>query len=342
MNVPNPTKDAISPHDAEIRWLVGIDGGGTRGRFVLSSAQGALREAHQSASLNWNNIGTEAAKANLQAGFHALGLSSEDRAHTMIHAGIAGVRLVRDCADYADLISEATGVPRAQIHVHNDIEPLLLGGLSGNAGIALIMGTGSHAMGRSFEGRLRTCGGWGYLLDDAGSGYAIGYETLRLAARMWDGRVRPTPMADGVREVLGIVDPDEVLVRVYNEGYGFADINQLARHTVQWAIEGDSGARAVVEGAARDGVELITTLVHYLDMPDCPLVVTGGIIEQPIVREAFVAALAEKAPGVHLRPSDYPPVAGAVIGAAMDAALPVDDTFLSTLRASLAILDPVI
>ena len=334
--------DSTTPLDNEIRWLVGIDGGGTRGRFVLSSGAGVLRKAYQSASLNWNNIGTEAARDNLKMGFDALGLSPEDRAHTMIHAGIAGVRLTRDCAHYADLVSEATGVPRTQIHVHNDIEPLLLGGLSGNAGIALIMGTGSHAMGRSAEGRLRTCGGWGYLLDDAGSGYAIGYETLRLAARMWDGRIEPTPMADGVREVLGIADPDEVLVRVYNEGYGFADINQLARHTVQWAIEGDSGARAVVEGAALDGVELITTLVHYLDMPECPLVVTGGIIEQPIVREAFVAALNQQAPGVHLRPSDYPPVAGAVIGAAMDAAVLVDDVFLSTLRDSLAILDPVI
>ena len=52
--------------------------------------------------------------------------------------------------------------------IENDIVPLLRGGLAGRPGIALILGTGSHAAGIGPDRRMLTCGGWGRLMDDAG------------------------------------------------------------------------------------------------------------------------------------------------------------------------------
>ena len=55
-------------------------------------------------------------------------------------------------------------------------------------GVALIAGTGSVAFGRAADGRTIRCGGWGYLLGDEGSGYAIGRAALRLAPRRFRSR----------------------------------------------------------------------------------------------------------------------------------------------------------
>ena len=51
-------------------------------------------------------------------------------------------------------------------------------------GIALIAGTGSVAWGRDRTGRSARAGGWGYLLGDEGSGYAVVRETVRHALRL--------------------------------------------------------------------------------------------------------------------------------------------------------------
>ncbi|WJH35503.1 hypothetical protein N6H14_05655 [Paenibacillus sp. CC-CFT747] len=78
--------------------------------------------------------------------------------------------------------------PDARIAGMEDTEAALEGAFAGGPGILVIAGTGSAAAARTEEGRLLSCGGWGPWFGDEGSGYWLGCEALRAAARAADGR----------------------------------------------------------------------------------------------------------------------------------------------------------
>ena len=65
-------------------------------------------------------------------------------------------------------------VSGADIHVVSDAETALYGAHGGGPGVIVIAGTGSIALGRNAAGREARAGGWGWLVDDAGSAFAIG------------------------------------------------------------------------------------------------------------------------------------------------------------------------
>lgn len=319
--------------------ILGIDGGGTRSRFLVAEADGRIRAVSTSGPLNPNNSEAAVLRATLLRGLAEL---VEAPRPDWVHAGIAGVKTDQDGATYAEILAEATQLPVDRVSVVNDIEPLLLGGLSGRPGIALILGTGSHAIGRDSGGHTETCGGWGCLMDDCGSGYAIGRAALRLAVRMWDGRRVSTPFAGRVQTFLGIDEPGDILHRVHETDSGFALINSLGRETITWAADGEPAALSLVDDALREVVELVSTLSHRLALDAPEVVAAGGVAENPFVRERLRGTLLQALPGICLHPPDLPPVAGAILGAATRAGITTDALFLSNLRASLAALNPPI
>ncbi len=71
----------------------------------------------------------------------------------------------------------------------HDAEAVLAAADAGASGVALIAGTGSFAFGRGEGDRVVRAGGWGYLLGDEGSGFAMGQEALLrcLPSGRWSG-----------------------------------------------------------------------------------------------------------------------------------------------------------
>ncbi|MBI3461734.1 MAG: N-acetylmuramic acid 6-phosphate etherase, partial [Planctomycetes bacterium] len=74
-----------------------------------------------------------------------------------------------------------------QVIVVHDAEPVLAAGSPKGWGVAVIAGTGSFVFGRNPDGATARAGGWGPLLGDEGSAYAIAVEALRAIAQDADG-----------------------------------------------------------------------------------------------------------------------------------------------------------
>src|ERR1700736_1868128 len=74
-----------------------------------------------------------------------------------------------------------------RVVVISDVEAAYLGALGGTAGVLLLAGTGSIALGRDRRGRFPRAGGLGPLLGDDGSAFAIGRAWLRGDARPFAG-----------------------------------------------------------------------------------------------------------------------------------------------------------
>ena len=201
------------------------------------------------------------------------------------------------------LAATALELNREQVLVTGDEQTALAGAFAGGAGIVLISGTGSICVGRADDGRLHRCGGWGWLLDGAGSAMDIGRDGLALSLRMADGRCAESPLRQSLWDALGVSRPQELKARVVDPGFGAAGFAALAPLVSAAASAGDPGAEAVLRHNAEALADLVTAVAAALQLERPPLCCVGGAIEHLVpLRTGFAQALAERLPGVVARP----------------------------------------
>ena len=173
------------------------------------------------------------------------------------------------------------------------------------AGILLISGTGSIALGRGADGSSVRVGGWGAYLGDEGSGYAVGMAALRAIVRGRDGRSTATSLGPPILQELGVEAPEELIQWVASAGKN--DVASLVPIICREAESGDAVASHIVEGAVRDLVSHVRTVIDRLEpWAVAPLVAcAGGLIEEggPL-REPLAAALVESSCRFHDRVVD--------------------------------------
>ena len=138
-----------------------------------------------------------------------------------------------------------------RIAIVSDVLPILAAGTPDCCGVALISGTGSSAFGRAADGRAKRCGGWGYLLGDEGSGYAIGRAALQLALRSFGRRhcrSRAWPRPFSAR--LGVKSVTELTRAIYGNANPRQAIAALAPLVSTAADQGDTDACRILDDAA--------------------------------------------------------------------------------------------
>ncbi len=302
-----------------MKLYLGIDGGGTRTRAVLLLGSGEVLGMGEAASSNFNNVGEQEAGNNLcaatEAAFHAAGMAFRPVVSAFL--GLAGVKSSEDIARMTSVAETRQLAPAGTITVKNDLYNALAGGLDGEPGMALIAGTGSNCLGRDVSGKDFMCGGWGWLMDDEGSGWGLSVDALRVAVRMADGRETPTRLLSTVLAFHGVPEANALLARLYNSTWSPAKIAGFAPIVIRLASEGDEAAGAVLRRGAKALSELIVTTAARLEFPGGPRVVLlGGCARsgppyQTLVEEAVRTAC----PQARLQD----PVRDATYGAALNA-----------------------
>ncbi len=171
--------------------------------------------------------------------------------------------------------------PGAAIAVFDDAEIALRAAVPDGDGAVLIAGTGSIAYAHVGEETHRT-GGYGYLLGDDGSGFAIGRAALAHLLRWYDGRAAHTELFDAMRVQLAVHDAQELLRRVYGEPHPVAIVASIAPLILDRAGSGDRLANKIVQTAALELVELLKALVRLakIEAREIPLVFAGGLFAQ--------------------------------------------------------------
>ena len=113
----------------------------------------------------------------------------------------------------------------------------------------LISGTGSVCCGRNDSGTLFRTGGYGWRVDDEGSGYAIGRDILRAAVRAEDGRGPATVLKQAVLEQLGLPDIPGLVAWMYAPQTGKKEVAALAPLLNQALERQDEAAGLIVRHA---------------------------------------------------------------------------------------------
>lgn len=253
--------------------FLGIDGGGTRSTLLaidelaspLARLEGgpAIVDPANPAS-RADTLGELAARALREIG-------AEEPADALCCA-LAGARRPAEQAALATALLRQ-GVAR-QVFVITDAEAALQDAFGTGPGILAIAGTGSAVWGRGPDGRTRRVGGWGLLLGDEGSGYALGLAALRAAVRASDGRQPPTALTRIVLDYTK-VEEEHALVR-WTAMADKATIAGLAPFVVE---ADDEAAHRIRTHEAEELAHQVVTLAHLLhsELP-VPLALSGGLV----------------------------------------------------------------
>ena len=181
--------------------------------------------------------------------------------------------------------------------VTGDERTALRGAIPEGAGILAISGTGMIVLGRDENGHEHRCGGWGWLLDGAGSAFDLGHQGLQLTLRMADGRLPDHPLRLQIWNQMGCDSHAAVKARVVQHDFGTADFAALAPLVVEAAVQNCSGAQEIVQRSAAALSSCISTVAHQLSLRSPVVVCDGGAVTHlPGFRTAVQQAIRQSIP----------------------------------------------
>ena len=179
--------------------FISIDGGGTKTEFLLFLNSGAILGRLVLASSNPNAVGLDSALSVFKSGIDSL-ISKADGKISGIYIGSAGMLSGDNREKTLNFLKE--NYPSIPSEVATDIYNVIYSAVDKEKCLAVIAGTGSVVYAKVGD-EIHRFGGWGYLLDDGGSGYDLGCALLRAVLSANEGMGETTVLKPLLEERLG-------------------------------------------------------------------------------------------------------------------------------------------
>ncbi len=249
--------------------VLGIDGGGTKTEFVVSTEDGKVLKRIVCSGTNPNDIGLQGAISILTNGIRTA--LTEYPSICSVFCGIAGITTGDNRQRILEALSES--FPPLTINAGNDSSNLFA--TDDTAEMALISGTGSVVFVKNKEGCFRI-GGWGYLLDPGGSAYDIGRDALRVALTEEDAGEDPCIMTRLLKEKLETDTIWGIINKIYCGGKPYiASLSNVVFNAYE--MEDEKAIAIVSENATRLAELINLGIKRYHATPR--VVAGGGILE---------------------------------------------------------------
>jgi N-acetylglucosamine kinase-like BadF-type ATPase len=258
---------------------VGVDGGGTRASALATRIDGTALARRVGPAALVHSTDPSARLPQLQSLVRKVITESGGTPPVAaLCCALAGAGRESVRRGFEDALARSRVAER--VRVVTDAEAALHDAFNHGPGVLLIAGTGSIAWARAPDGRHMRSGGWGAMIGDEGSGWAIGLAGLRAVARAIDGRGPATSLTQSIIAEVRVADPADLIT--WADGAGKAGIAALAPVVIAAAVHDppDEVAAAIVERAAHDLANHVGALVSTLaPWPATPRVaLAGGLI----------------------------------------------------------------
>src|SRR5213594_3881682 len=292
--------------------ILGVEGGGTKTAWVfVETVSGANASAWEFRVLEQGKLPA----SNFR-------LTSPERLRAILaelpkqidHAGVflAGCGTEGDRCALKQMCLEIW--PNAKIVTGSDRDSGLAAALDRGDGIVVNAGSGSSVTGRRGE-RIERAGGWGHILGDAGGGYFLSIQALRLILREHDLHRGEIRFAAKILHALSLNNLDELVRWVQTADK--MDIAMLAPVVFEGANEGDARMMEIIEEGARvlcEYTEAVASALHLL-APKVALI--GGLFHRDsIYTHAFRRRLKKYLPDARVAIAERAPELGAALLAA--------------------------
>ncbi|MBQ2949165.1 MAG: ATPase [Clostridia bacterium] len=280
-------------------YYCGWDGGGSKTEVLCCDASGQETGRAVFGPLNINGAPRERVRqtiADAVAYMASMPGGLADCVRLVI--GAAGVSNV-EIYSFIEEHVRAEGYAGALLIV-GDQEIALAGAVEG-PGAVLIAGTGAICCGYDGKEKHTRVGGCGHLIDDGGSGYAIGRDILSAVARGEDGRAEATCLRNMVFERLGISQVSGIVTWLYNGTTGKKEIAAFAPLLLEALKMGDAAAERIAVCAAQELAALAAAAWKNLGLEEGELALTGSVLAHyEVIREQVKAILAEDFPQMRI------------------------------------------
>ncbi len=206
-------------------------------------------------------------------------------------AGVAGAGRRRDqMRIHEGIMAELGDRAPERLRVTHDGDIALEAAFEGESGIMVVSGTGSVTLARTHGGEFLRAGGWGYLIGDEGSGYAVGSAGMRALAHAFDGGP-VTMIVDLLASSRDVTTPDDLFRIVYEEK---VPLQKFAPLVIQAACEGDGIAGAILHDQTRGLAQQVKWLAHRCSSVYPRIALLGGLTNEPFYRRVLSDALLEQ------------------------------------------------
>ncbi|HWY52151.1 MAG TPA: N-acetylmuramic acid 6-phosphate etherase [Chthoniobacterales bacterium] len=281
--------------------ILGVEGGGTKTSWVLvERGENELRVLDQG----------KLPPANFRlAPLDQLRSTFRELPKEINRAGIflAGCGTGEDRQSLTRLCAEIW--PQAKVVVGSDRDSGLGAALGHGDGIVVNAGSGSSITGRR-DKRIENAGGWGHILGDAGGGYFLSLQALRLILREYDLHRGEVQFTTRVLRALSLNNLDELVA--WAQTADKMEVAMLTPVVFEAAAGGDSRVMEIIEEGARvlcEYTEAVATRLHVLAPK---IVLLGGLFHRDsIYTHAFRRRLKKCLPDARVTNSERAPELGA-------------------------------
>jgi N-acetylmuramic acid 6-phosphate etherase len=199
--------------------------------------------------------------------------------------------------------------PTATIVTGSDRQSGLAAALDHGDGIVVNAGSGSSVTGRRGD-QIEKAGGWGHILGDAGGGYSLAIQALRLTLREHDLHRGAIEFTGKILHALSLNNLDELVrwVRRANK----MEIAMLAPVVFEAATAGDPRMMEIIEEGARVLCEYTEAVAARLHLLAPKVVLMGGLFyRDSIYTHAFRRRLKKNLPDARVTTAERAPELGA-------------------------------
>jgi N-acetylglucosamine kinase-like BadF-type ATPase len=305
-----------------------VDAGQTRTRAALDDGRGPRSATAPGVVRVGPGAGPEVVVERLLAAVAELGPLPEPAPPAAI--GLSGFEAMRpeDLGQVADAFRARLGIER--LAIATDGLTALLGAIGPRDGVVVAAGTGTACLARRGD-RFAKVDGWGSLLSDAGSGFAIGRAGLDAALRAYDGRGGSPRLMDAAKRRYGTIEL--MAERIYSEQVPTRAVAAFAADVATEAKAGDEPAREIVREAARELAISACAAAGRLFEPEERVLVSysGNVFQAAVlILEPFTREVEALRPGASVVPPAGDPLAGAFLLAELAAGLRPERGILET------------
>ncbi len=248
-------------------FYIGIDGGGTSCRARIINSAGIVIGEGKSGSANVfqnHQVAWQSVQQAINIANQSAQLSSEQLTESQIVAGLAGAE-IKSCADqFLSLVKDFKN-----FILLTDAQIACLGAHAGKEGAIFIIGTG--AIGLAYENETwHQVGGWGFPLDDMGSGAWLGQQAVRVAINQFDGLIHGSVLADLVWQHFN--HNSEQLI-TWSQQASSGHYGEFAPMVLEAFNKQDHFAIGIIE----QQTALLSQQIKALLVNDLPLSLMGGL-----------------------------------------------------------------
>ena len=288
-----------------MKHYLGIDGGGTRTSAAVSDENGNIILRKTGRSINFYSVGMETARKNLAEIVNALKTDT-------FEAVFIGCSALDNEADSELCDRLCRGIINSEkIRMNSDTYIALKSAPESECPCVAVCGTGSMAIAEDINGQTHIAGGWGHIIGDEGSAYAVAVRALKMCCILSD-RNEDSALLRAANSFFGVNDFRKAIDIIYSPETSKDVIASFAEKVGGLADTGDKACEQILY---KEAVAFADTVLTLLDKVGCCdlLGLYGGMFQHnEIFTNAFSGKVKERYPRLTIKLLDTPPEEGAL------------------------------